>query len=286
MKTHKLLLIVIAMIASCTITAQVAINTDGTNPDSSAILDVKSKNMGLLPPRMTSAERDSISSPADGLVIFNTTSNCLNFYAAGYWNETCGTADAPTVYNPATGETWMDRNLGASQVATSYYDTLAHGDLYQWGRLKDGHESRNSGIYFFTSSTDVPGHTFFIQVPYSPYDWRSPKNDFLWQGVNGINNPCPCGFRLPTEAELEAERLSWAANNAIGAFGSPLKLTVGGSRNTNNGSLGNVNNMGYYWSSSLDGTNARVLFFSYFMGTAYMSSSSRASGISIRCIKD
>ena len=44
----------------------------------------------------------------------------------------------PTVTNPITGRTWMDRNLGASQVATSYTDELAYGDLYQWGRLSDG----------------------------------------------------------------------------------------------------------------------------------------------------
>jgi hypothetical protein len=39
-----------------------------------------------------------------------------------------------------TGKIWMDRNLGASRVATSVSDTLAYGDLYQWGRGTDGHE--------------------------------------------------------------------------------------------------------------------------------------------------
>lgn len=38
------------------------------------------------------------------------------------------------VTNPTTGKTWMDRNLGASQAATSSTDDLAYGDLYQWGR--------------------------------------------------------------------------------------------------------------------------------------------------------
>ena len=40
---------------------------------------------------------------------------------------------ANMVENPLTGRTWIDRNLGASQVATSPTDTAAYGDLYQWG---------------------------------------------------------------------------------------------------------------------------------------------------------
>ena len=52
MKKFKLLLVAIVMIASYTLTAQVSINTDGTVPDASAMLDVKSTNMGLLPPRV------------------------------------------------------------------------------------------------------------------------------------------------------------------------------------------------------------------------------------------
>ncbi|MDZ7738239.1 MAG: hypothetical protein U5K32_04030 [Bacteroidales bacterium] len=41
----------------------------------------------------------------------------------------------------------MDRNLGASQVATASDDENGYGDLYQWGRSADGHESRTSDIY-------------------------------------------------------------------------------------------------------------------------------------------
>lgn len=50
----------------------VAINTDGTDPDASSILDVKSTGKGLLIPRMTKAQRDAIANPANGLLIFQT----------------------------------------------------------------------------------------------------------------------------------------------------------------------------------------------------------------------
>jgi len=57
-------------------------------------------------------------------------------------------------------------------------------------------------------------------------DWLSGPNNNLWQGESGTNNPCPSGFRVATKTELEAERISWASNDYVGAFGSPLK-TIG-----------------------------------------------------------
>jgi hypothetical protein len=61
------------------------------------------------------------------------------------------------VVNPATGVTWMDRNLGASRAATSSTDADAYGDLYQWGRAADGHQKRTSSTRTTLSSSDQPG---------------------------------------------------------------------------------------------------------------------------------
>jgi uncharacterized protein (TIGR02145 family) len=169
------------------------------------------------------------------------------YYVRAYATNSAGTAYGNQVifttlyewevYNPKTGKIWMDRNLGATRAATSSTDADAYGHLYQWGRASDGHQLRTS------------------------YDWRSPQNDNLWQGVNAVNNPCPAGFRLPTEAELNAERQSWISNDAAGAFASPLKLPVAGYRLSSNGSLSNVDSFGYYWSSNVDGTYSRYLVF-------------------------
>lgn len=172
-------------------------------------------------------------------------------------------------------------------------DEQAYGDTYQWGRAADGHQiiSRFDGDGKTTSATtttlsssDQPGHGEFIRVSSSPFDWRSPQNNNLWQGVNGVNNPCPSGYCLPTEAEWEAERNSWSSSDAAGAFASPLKLPVAGYRDLNIGLLGVVGSFGFYWSGTFSGSSARNLAFgSDFAG---MPSNERASGYSIRCLKD
>ncbi len=188
------------------------------------------------------------------------------------------------VTNPTTGDIWMDRNLGASQVATSSTDADAYGDVYQWGRGADGHQLRTSGTTATLSNSDNPGHGDFITNYTSPYDWRMPQNDDLWQGVNGINNPCPAGYRLPTEAELDAERQSWTSNDAEGAFASPLKLTAGGVRNFGSGTFYFVDEYGRYWTSTVNGSNARSMVFTN--ESAYLLNNGRADGSSVRCIKD
>jgi hypothetical protein len=117
-----------------------------------------------------------------------------------------------------------------------------------------------------------------------PYDWRSPQNTNLWQGVNGVNNPCPVGWRLPTEGEWEAERLSWSSSNAAGAFVSPLKLPLGGYRYYSDGSLLDVGSFGYYWTSAYYGWYSKSLEFLSF--NAGIIDLRRADGLSVRCIKD
>jgi hypothetical protein len=189
------------------------------------------------------------------------------------------------VYNPATGKTWMNKNLGATRVATSPTDAAAFGDLYQWGRLTDGHEKRNSGITTMLSSSNIPGNGKFITTTSSQPDWRSPKNNTLWQGVSGINNPCPSGYRLPTEAELNAERLTWISNDVAGAYASPLKWVAAGARNKN-GTL-DVASKGYYWTSTVSGNDARSLrIFSANANIYGGMVPNRGAGMSVRCIKN
>ena len=66
--------------------AQVGIGT--TAPNSSAALDVTSTTKGLLPPRMTTVQRDAIVSPTTGLQVYNTTTNTNDYYNGSNWVST------------------------------------------------------------------------------------------------------------------------------------------------------------------------------------------------------
>ncbi len=210
------------------------------------------------------------------------------------------------VTNPITGEIWMDRNLGAEQVAISNTDALAFGDLYQWGRGADGHQCRNSLEQTARSALDEPGHSKFITVTRSTNfpenDWRDPQNNNLWQGVSGINNPCPAGFRLPTDTEVRAERLTWSSQSHTGAFNSVLKLPLAGYRDINGDVLSTAQGSayGFIWTSS-DSGNSPTAGDSYIQyksdalaynntgdnpASAFENPYDRARGYSVRCIKN
>ena len=192
------------------------------------------------------------------------------------------------IYNPVTGKTWMDRNLGATRAAISPTDKAAYGDLFQWGRAADGHQCRNSAITSTLSSTDQPNHPIFIiyATGSKSVNWRSSQNDNLWQGVSGVNNPCPLGYRIPTKTELESELKSWSETNSTGAFKSPLKLPLSGFREFDKGLSEKVDMVGTYWSSTVDEAKATALYFSNYNDNASRDFLDRLYGLSVRCIKD
>ena len=409
-------ILTLLILFSLNASSQVAINANGDPADNSAILDAESTTKGFLPPRMTMTQRNAISNPAAGLLIFNTTTKCLDLYTGEAWIEFCtnegnsdvvhnigsgGSCDNTGVYgiyeigtpltvadsvqievnvtsigawsmstntvngysfsgsgtyttpglqlvtlngsgtpltaqtdnftvtanmgggtctfdvtvqnssptttqcgetytygevtNGTTGDTWLDKNLGADQVATAKDDHLAYGSLFQWGRLIDEHECITwsgsgsgtpwHGVTNTRSTTDDPGHSDFIAYGATPFDWRNPQNTNLWQGENGINNPCPPGFRLPTYTELDNERATFSPMNSNGAYASPLKFAMAGFRSYANGNLNDAGSYGMYWTSSVWGINTRYLDIR--SSHAIMQDTGHhAEGYSVRCIKD
>ena len=226
---------------------------------------------------------DTLHLQNGGFVIIPGISEANNIgsYPAGTVHCTGTPTAVIDVTNPTTGEIWMDRNLGATRAATSANDASSYGDLYQWGRASDGHQCRSSGTRSTLSSVDQPNHNDFILTS---SDWRSPNNANLWQGVNGVNNPCPNGYRLPTEAELNSERLSWISSNPAGAIASALKLPNAGYRKRQDASLQDVGSRGNYWSSGVSSSSSRQLMFG--ANSAFLGGNDRGNASSVRCIKD
>jgi hypothetical protein len=262
-------------------------------PASTAVLDVSSTTRGVLLPVMTKVQRDAIANPANGLMV--TCSDCdqpgLHQFVNGEWkaliqNETTTIGNYGTVVNPKTGKIWLDRNLGASRVATSITDAEAFGDLYQWGRSADGHQVRTSPITNTIASDWRPTsssawHGRFITTM---GNWFSSSATTLWIGRGGENNPCPSGFRLPTLAEWNQERLTWVSNDAAGAFASPLKLTMADERSRSNGAL--LFNGGFYWSSSMGSEVNTAGVLAITTASSGTGAFPVAIGLSVRCIKD
>ena len=93
MKTINLFIIVLLVLISGSVNAQLGIGT--TNPDASSVVDMVSTDKGLLTPRMTKTERDEIQNPATGLLIYNTSNSRFNYYNAG-WKDF--STDYNTVY--------------------------------------------------------------------------------------------------------------------------------------------------------------------------------------------
>ena len=204
-----------------------------------------------------------------------------------------------------TGRTWMDRNLGANRVAQSNNDNYAYGCLYQWGRGNDGHASINwtsatTGVAVAVasnslSSSSSPGNSTYYYPTAPVVDWLSSPNNDLWQGLQGVNNPCPDGFRLPTRAEYVAEFTAYsisssANNNAIftNGPGTGFKFTLSSFRY--NGALNNINinpndKAGFYWTSTI-GPSTSKSYHTYFTPTSVSNlENSRYFGLSVRCVR-
>lgn len=250
---------------------------------------------------MSKSERDAkyplpASAPEVGFRIFNTTTDSHEFYdGTGWYNYRWRGRSRPLLpgeVEGAAGKVWMDKNLGATQVATSVTDYLAYGFMFQWGRGDDGHEkitwlSANgtaSGTTNVLWSAGDPVQTKFITSTGAPNDWRTVREDNLWQDYAGVNNPCPTGYRLPTNAEWIEEFAASNITNAATAYSSALKLPAAGYRDQSDGLLSSGGSIGLYWSSTVSGINARRRYFD--AGSTHSSESYRGTGLSVRCLKD
>jgi hypothetical protein len=125
----------------------VSINNNGMSADNSTIFDLSSTSQGLLIPRMTTAQRDAIVSPALSLLIFNITTNCFEAYVNGQWYSiSC----PPPCYLPDTPLALT--NTHSQTQITWNWSTVSGAIGYKWNTSND-----------YTSASDNLDITSFTQ---------------------------------------------------------------------------------------------------------------------------
>jgi hypothetical protein len=277
--------------------AQVGINSDNSTPDPSAMLEVKSANKGFLPPRMTTAERNTIELPAEGLVIYNTDEKALNVYNGSGWNSVnpipafvCGLTitinhlvsggvapvNKTAAYGTVTGipgepeKCWITSNLGADRQATAVNDATEASAGWYW-QFNQQQGFKHDG------TTRTPNTTWITYIG-EDSDWIS-AND-------------PCSIELGTSWHIPTYTEWYNVDNAgnwiswNGPWGSGLKMHAAGYLfHGGIGALYSRGEVGEYWSSSqyninvchnLEFTNVWSAMGAYF----------RAYGLSVRCVNN
>jgi uncharacterized protein (TIGR02145 family) len=199
------------------------------------------------------------------------------------------------ITSPYTGRTWLDRNLGATRTAISSTDAAAYGDLYQWGRKQDGHESRTSGTTSAQKDSIFSTTDKFIT---GSFDWVSAgvdndgsKRASVW--IDGeANDICPVGFNVPTKMDLENEMTLAgidAPNTLDKAFSSFLRIPAAGFRNrATGGAILNTVSLAALWTRNASvstGGVQQAKYLSIDRTGANYNSLDRAYGMSVRCIK-
>ena len=302
MKNFFLPLLLAAMISvPAHLGAQITIGS-GEAPQSFSVLELISNQSGLRLPQMTRSERNIMTETdefqaektgkAMGLMIFNTTTQCVETWNGDRWvrsrNCPCGAYIAPGDWRQ-----FACHNVGADTSLDPFTPHAGlHGDIFKWGTGIVAMTAQESLTLSTREEVDATGYTW-VQRGGTP-----PTERYLeWDMATA--NPCPPGFRVPTLTEWEGVAANnpvrrvgnWTANNnPLGQggnfssgihFGDALFLPTVGTR-WNLGMKSNRGSHARYWSSSSINTVSWVLRFS--PGSYGVTNYYRGVGFPVRCI--
>ncbi len=229
MKKITILFLALLLIASTATMAQVAINADDSQPDASAILDLKSTNKGFLLPRMTQTQRYAIANPPDGSIIYNTTTNCINVYVAPNWFEVCGEA---LPLPAALGNSFTSFSNGAPSNEYFSANSTCANKLISAGHS----EATCSG------TVTTPNATYNMVL----------INGQCWMKEN-LKEPstAPCGDAINTGCN------TWLASNPadIGSWGYYNTVTTNGTAGWGTTEPAAGEGLLYQWSAAMNGSN-------------------------------
>jgi uncharacterized protein (TIGR02145 family) len=196
---------------------------------------------------------------------------------------------------------FMCHNLGAKYDITSPSQIITrdhHGDWYRFGTTKHPSLPNNDNLYNEIDK-DGKGLGYWNTTSTTEYPFQSGSDDW-----DSAYDPCPAGWRLPTNADLEIVRAAtgtpfpssdnWTADvdnyGNFRRFGDYLYLPAAGYRSSggdDHGKLEHRGQGGYYWSSTANNINAHYLRFSNSANTGievHTADASRQYGFSVRCV--
>ena len=275
----KLFILFAIFTTFATMAQSVGINADGSAANTSAMLDVKSTTKGLLPPRMTTAQRDAISSPATGLVIFNTTTNGLEFKSSTGWVSLTA-VNYPSVLIGA--QYWMEKNLEVT--------TYRNGDPIPYVTDATAWAALTTGAWCYYNNDPANGslygklyNWYAVNDPrgLAPTGWHVPTDDEWTTLSTTLGGDAVAGGKMKVAGTTRWTTPNTGATNESGFAGLP-----GGFRSTN-GSFYDVGSFGYWWSSTEDyATYAWLRDLLYINGVIDRASGSKRDGFSVRCLRD
>lgn len=193
----------------------------GSSVEASSILSLSSTSLGFLPPRMTTTQRDAISSPGNGLVIYNTTTGVLNFYNGSVWGAVgSGSGTVTSVAATSSGSL----SISGSPITTSGTLTI---DIANVG---------TAGSYAYVT-TNAKGQVI------AGYPVITTKGD-IYVYSSGVDRlPVGTNGQVLTADSTTAYGLKWAAAGGTGTVTSVAAtapaagFTISGSPITTTGTL-------------------------------------------------
>lgn len=266
-------------------------------PNSSAIFEIASDTKGFLPPRMTHAQRTEISSPATGLLIWQTDDTQGYYYYSGSnWVSLTGTGtggNSPSMCIDYDGNAYPTFTIGTQ--------------TWMAENLRTTHYRNGEAI------PNVTNNTAWADLTTGAYSWYNndqPTNAkygilYNWYTVNDSRGLCPQGWHVPTNAEWTVALTTWLGTTTVAGGKMKSVSSLWNSPNTdatntsgfsglpggNRGSTGSFNfvgSYGYWWSSTESSSSdpwCRRL--DYDNGSVYVSYLyNKRFGFSVRCLRD
>lgn len=191
---NKVVFTLVLMIASLSSYCQNNIGIGTSTPDGSSILELSAQDKGFLVPRLTQAQRQSISNPATGLLVYDLTASCFFYFDGIAWLSLCNQPGTPGATG-ATGAQGIQGVTGATGATGAQGIQGATGFTGAQGVQGITGATGANGITGVTGATG-PGticnsaSSNYITVFTSPNDLC---NSLLYQtsGKIGLNNNSP-----------------------------------------------------------------------------------------------